>query len=100
MDPSEQPTVWPPTPTLPPPEAEQPTRFNLRLPLPEWLAYVLKESVPPCAILIGVITGLKVYDHLPLPSWRWYTIVVATTLAYNSIAYWVRTRKRRNKPEL
>lgn len=36
MDPSEQPTIWPPAPTVAPPEAEQPKPFKLRLPVPEW----------------------------------------------------------------
>jgi len=44
MDTPEPPTVWPPAPTVAPPEAEQTKPFKLRLPLPEWVSYWLKAG--------------------------------------------------------
>ena len=98
MDPPEQPTIWPPAPTLPPPDKEDPAKFAVFV--PAWLAYVLKESAIPCAILIGFETILHLLQHRPLGSWRWYMIVVATMLGYNGCKYMIKVWRQRIKTKL
>lgn len=94
----EQPPVWPPPPTLPPPESVDPPKFAVFV--PEWLAYVLRETAPPCAMILAVTVGLDLLYHSPLPTWRSYIIVITSGLTYNGIKYWMKFRKQRDKPGL
>jgi len=68
MDTPEQPTIWPPAPTLAPPEAEKTRPFRLRLRSPEWAAYWLRYGVWFLAAWY-ITRGFYEVDKLPCPRW-------------------------------
>ena len=68
MDTSEQPTVWPPPPTVAPPEAEKAKPFKLKLPLPDWGRYWYKSSLWFFSAWY-IIRGFCEVDHLQTPRW-------------------------------
>ncbi len=68
MDTPEQPTVWPPAPTLPPPQTEGPKPFKLRLSVPEWVSYWWRSGLP-FFVALYIIRGFCEVDQLRCPRW-------------------------------
>jgi hypothetical protein len=98
MDTPEQPTIWPPAPTIAPPKREKSPRFALFL--PEWLAYILKESALPSAAAIGTVISISLINHQPLPNRKDYSIIIGTILIFNGIKYWKKVKRQRNRTRL
>ena len=92
MEKPEQPTVWPPAPTLPPPESADP-------PKPTLLVIWLIESAWISAIVLGVDVGLNVLGHGALPTWKDGAIIIATVTTFNGAKYWLKDRKQRVRAE-
>ena len=68
MNTPEQPAVWPPAPTLPPPEAEKAKPFKPKLALPEWADYWLICS-SRCGIGVCIF-GLFIHQNFHFrPHW-------------------------------
>ena len=86
MDTPEPPAIWPPAPTLPPPEQglSKPSKLQ------KWLVYILKDSVPVYAIWMGIDYALGLIRHSRLPSWQSHLTVGGTLLLLNSVKFWWR----------
>lgn len=86
MDTPEPPNVWPPAPTLPPPERELLKLSKLQ----GWLICILKDSVPPYVIVMGIKYALALMQHSHSPRWQSHLVIGGTLLLYNSLKFWWR----------
>ena len=68
MDTPEQPTIWPPAPTIAPPEAEKTKPFKIKIPVPEWVSYWTQYGAS-FFVARYVIQIFCEVDHLQTPRW-------------------------------
>ena len=93
MDIPEPPNVWPPAPTLPPPEKKIPKPFWSKA----WLSELLVRSI----IIYGfaMLGRYVVGPHIPM-TWRAILVTSATVVIISAFSIWLDAIRRRNKMRL
>lgn len=96
MDTPEQPTTWPPAPTVAPPEAEQSKPFKLRLPVPEWGRNWYNSTISFLTAWY-IIRGFCEIDQLPCPHWCSFPVACAAGFITGGLMTAWKYRPRRKK---
>ncbi len=86
MDTPEQPTTWPPAPTLAPPEI--PRAKPLRVKLPKWLRQALIQA----SVTIAIFTIGFLHSERHLPHWYTYLLILVTLIAAYGGIEWFKNR--------